>query len=40
MYFANKQKQTMYPHLSVNGQIIKNVDEVKYLGMILDSKPY
>ena len=33
--FANKQKHTMCPPLSVIGQIIKNVNEVKYKGMIL-----
>ena len=36
MYFAHEQKQIVYTQLSVNGQIIKNINEVKYLGMILD----
>lgn len=27
----------MYPQLSINGQIIKNINKVKYLGMTLDS---
>lgn len=35
--FANKQKQTVYPQLSVNRQIINNINEVQCLIMIMDS---
>ena len=34
MYFTNKKKTTTHPQLRVNGKIIENVNEVKYLGVM------
>lgn len=36
MYFSKKQRNTVFPNMYVNGEIIKNVNEFKYLGVILD----
>lgn len=36
MYFSNTQRNMFFPNIYVNGQMIKNVNEFKYLGVILD----
>lgn len=37
MFFSNKRKLHLTQQIQVNGQIIKNVKETKYLGLTLDS---
>lgn len=37
LYFSNKRNLSERPNVFVNGQMIKNVEEFKYLGVILDS---
>ena len=37
MYFSNARKHNERPNIFVNGHRINNVDEFKYLGVILDS---
>ena len=37
MFFSNKQRKMALPNIYVNGQLIKNVNEFKYLGVTLDS---
>uniref|UniRef100_A0A3Q3LKN7 Reverse transcriptase domain-containing protein n=1 Tax=Labrus bergylta TaxID=56723 RepID=A0A3Q3LKN7_9LABR len=36
MYFVNKHKNMVFPNIIVGGQMIKKVDEFKYLGVTLD----
>ena len=37
MFFSKRRNQNVHPNIYVGGQAIKNVDEFKYLGVILDS---
>ena len=36
--FSNKNKRAIHEHLNFNGIPVKNVDETKHLGMVLDKK--
>jgi len=36
MFFRNRSKIQIYPNILIEGQIISNQEQVKYLGVILE----